>query len=501
MPLMPVSPSPIGSAIPDQAALLARGAALQNAGRASEAKAIFERMLMLDTRRFDILTLLGMAKAQLGDFAGALTTLELSLRMVPDQANAQNARGFCLFELNRTEEALACFDRAIALKFDPAWTNRAAALTAMGRFQEALDSYDRAIRIDPSDPTLYNSRVAALLWLRRDTDAMESLNRAIALKPEYAEAYYMKSQILLLRGEFTKGWDMFEWRWRMGQAQTAIRSFDVPLWLGRQDVAGRTILLYAEQGFGDTLMCCRFVPLVAALGAKIVLEVPATLHALMKTLDCPMDVVTAGSNLPGFDLQCPLMSLPKALNIQPDTIPAPVSYLRADADRQAAWANRFGPKTRPRIGLVWFGSLRGTIAWPRSMAFEDIVPITQCNADFYSLQKQMDPDASLDFQTHPTVIDLGPELHDFADTAAAISQLDLVISVDTAVVHLAGALGKPVWVLLATWPEWKWGEATQTPWYPSARIFRQTTPNDWSEPLEAVKEALVPWLLGPASRA
>jgi Flp pilus assembly protein TadD len=495
MPKMPTPHPAAGTLFENPDAMVAKATALLDAGRSDDARIVLERVLRIDRSRFDALTLLGIAHAQLGRPEDGLRLIDLALRMAPDQAIGQNARGVCLFQLDRIEEAFESFDNATRLGLDAAYKNRGATLMYLGRYDEGLASSDKALLINPSDPEIYVHRVPALLSHRRYDEALASLDHAVALRPDYAEAWFYKARILLTRGDFDAGWDLFEWRWRMRQAQRSLRDFVEPLWLGTESIAGKSILLHAEQGFGDMLQFCRFAPIVANLGAKVILEVPSELHALAMSLGHGIEVVPREAAPPPCDFQCPLMSLPKALGLQPDKIPAPRSYLFAPVDRLAAWDVRLGPPARPRVGLVWFGSFSGGIANLKSMAFEEMGSLTDCGADFFSLQKQQPTQDASAFQRSDTIVDLGPELKDFADTAAAMSKLDLIITVDTAAAHLAGALGGPVWVLLSTQPEWRWPDGPSTPWYPTARLFRQSVPCDWRQPLAEVRMALEDWIL------
>jgi Flp pilus assembly protein TadD len=494
MPKMPTPHPAAGTLFENPDAMLAKATALLDAGRSDDARILLERVLRIDRSRFDALTLLGIAHAQLGRPEDGLRLIDLALRMAPDQAIGHNARGVCLFQMDRTEEAFESFDSATRLGLDAAHKNRGATLMYLGRYDEGLASSDKALLLNPSDPEIYVHRVPALLSHRRYDEALASLDHAVALRPDYAEAWFYKARILLTRGDFAAGWDLFEWRWRMRQAQRSLRDFGEPLWLGEESISGKSILLHAEQGFGDMVQFSRFGPLVADLGAKVTLEVPNELHELMKSLGHGIEVVAEGDPRPPCEFRCPLMSLPKALGLRPDRIPAPRSYLSASADRLAAWDARLGQSTRPRVGLVWFGSFAGGIANLKSMAFEDMLTLTNCEADFFSLQKQQPLDDASAFQRDDTLVDLGPELKDFADTAAAMSKLDLIITVDTASAHLAGALGKPVWILLSTQPEWRWPDGPATPWYPTARLFRQSVACEWGQPLAEVREALRSWI-------
>jgi tetratricopeptide (TPR) repeat protein len=479
--------------------LLAQATAAHHANRLMDAKASYEAILQINPNHTEVLTLLGSLLIQLGEPTEAIRLLDLSLRADRRQPHALNARGIALCEVRRFELAVADFEQAIALHLPAAHGNLANALNYLGRSNEALNEYQLALAISPNDPELHHNRGSALIWVGRDADALASFDRALALRPDYAEARFHRAELLLLMGDFANGWEQFEWRWKLDEAKPTLRHYEQPLWLGREDIAGKTILLHAEQGYGDMLQFCRFVELVEAKRAKVVLEVPRSLKRLMQTLHGTPLIVDNRHDIPPCDFHCPLMSLPLALGITPGTIPSRSPYLAVDLELEAAWSARLGAPTRPRVGLVWFGSMTTTASHIKSMAFDDILRLTECAADFYSLQKQQVPGDELAFQSSNRVVDLGPELQDFADTAAAIAQLDMVITVDTSVAHLAGALGKPVWIMLSHLKDWRWQQSgSTTPWYPTATLFRQNSPNDWASVVDAVAAELRRWIAGRA---
>jgi Tfp pilus assembly protein PilF len=498
MPRMPLLPRATPSTVflqQQEATLFARATAFHQAGQLADAKVAYEALLRINARNSEALTLLAMVHLQQGAPPEAIRLLDLSLHVDPQQPLAHNARGIALCRVQQFETALAAFDHAIALHLDEAYGNRANALNYLGRSREALSDYDRALAFNPDDAEIFHNRGSALQWQGEYDAALASFDRAIALRPDYPNARFHRAELLLLLGDFTSGWKEFEWRWKLDEVQPHIRAYSKPLWLGQPDIAGKTILLHAEQGYGDMLQFCRYVEVVKARQTNVVLGVPPSLKRLMTTLRGAPVVVDNLNDIPPFDFHCPLMSLPLALGTTPATIPADTPYLAADPTLASAWSARLGVRSRPRIGLVWFGSSVTTASHIKSMAFEDILRLTDCDADFYALQKQQTPGDELSFQRNNRVTDLGPDLHDFADTAAVIAQLDLVITVDTAVAHLTGALGKPLWIMLSHLKDWRWTQqGPTTPWYPTAKLFRQPRPNDWIGVLDAVKAELLRWL-------
>jgi Glycosyltransferase family 9 (heptosyltransferase) len=303
----------------------------------------------------------------------------------------------------------------------------------------------------------------------------------------------------LLIGDLYRGWEKNEWRWETEQIRHGKRSFPQPLWLGSDEIAGKSVLLHAEQGLGDTIQFCRYAPLVAARGARVILEVQAPLHDLLCTLSRAVQIVSAGDPLPDFDLHCPLLSLPLAFATRLETIPSATPYLSSQEGKTRAWRERLGQHEKPRIGVAWAGNPRkelpgaNRIDGQRSIAFDRLAPLFQITTcEFFSLQKGDDAVRQLrDSILRQRVMDYTDDLHDFADTAALIENLDLVISVDTSVAHVAGALGKPFWLLNRYNTCWRWLlDREDSPWYPTARLFRQDATREWDSVVARIATAL-----------
>jgi hypothetical protein len=315
---------------------------------------------------------------------------------------------------------------------------------------------------------------------------------ALQHQPGNAEAHWNRGLLHLQQGRYAEGWPGYEWRWQVAHLSVSRqrRPFSQPLWLGREDLAGKTILLHAEQGLGDTLQFCRYADMVAARGARVILEVPPALLELMRTLAGPAEVLARGAALPPFDVHCPLMSLPLAFGTTLATVPAPASYLRADAAKAAAWDGLLGPGDRLRVGVAWRGSQAHKDDDRRSIDFAVFAGALSPACEFVSLQDRHRPEDAALLAASP-VRDYGSRLADFSDTAALCAAVDLVITVDTSIAHLAGALGKPVWILLAANADWRWllGR-TDSPWYPSARLIRQQPGESWAAVLADVRAGL-----------
>lgn len=476
-------------------ALINTATVLRLLGRDSEAAGAYMRALAVNPNRAEIWIALGNTFGLLQRHEDALTSFDRALALNPHSAETLSNRGNALWQLRRAGEALTSFDAALALRPDAAeiHSNRANALLDLNRPDEALANLDRALALKPGYTEALVNRANALRDLNRSQEAIESCDAALTINPELAEAHWNKALEQLLLGDLAQGFSNYEWRWK--RAGSAPRDFGVPQWrgedIGEEDLGGKAVLLHAEQGFGDTIQFVRYVPLLAARGAKIVLEVPDSLHPLLGAIDGVVAIISRGQPHPAIDLHCPLMSLPLALGTTLETVPASVPYLRAPADRIEAWRLKLPASGKPRVGLVWSGKPSHRNDHNRSIAFERFAPLlAQNDVDFISLQREVrDGDKPL---LEKSAI-LRPDLDtvDFADTAAIIDTLDLVIAVDTAVAHLAGAMGKTLWLLLPFSPDWRWMlHRDDSPWYPTAQLFRQPRIADWDSVVARLREAL-----------
>jgi tetratricopeptide (TPR) repeat protein len=517
------------------AALFADASKLHQVGRIREAEYVYKQILAVQPDHFDCLHALGVALYQLGDYAEAVRLITLALKQKPQDAIAMNNLGSALAmqgrpaealvsfsgavaalpdyaeahvhrsdvlrELGQYEEAVAGYDYVLALRQDlaEAHCGRGNALANLKRLDEAIQSHDRALKLRPDFAEAHCGRGIALAELDRIDEALDGFAQAQSLRPGYAEAHVNEAMYRLLLGEFERGWEKYEWRWQTARLKANKRSFSQPLWRGSDDIAGKTILLYGEQGFGDTIQFARYVPRVVALGARTILEIPGPLHSLMASLPGKPQIVAAGDPIPDFDLQCPLLSLPLAFQTRVDTIPCDIPYLSAPAEKVTAWRERLGEHLKPRIGLVWAGNPRkelphiNRLDHERSLALDRLAPLFDVEAcSFYSLQKG--DDAQRQLREGPwcdCVVDFTDDLRDFSDTAALMENLDLIISVDTSVLHLAGALGKSVWLMNRYNTCWRWlRDRDDTPWYPGVRQFRQNASRDWGPVIGRITAAL-----------
>lgn len=475
---------------------------LHHSGHLTKAEQMYHRILATYPGHFDTLYKLSMLYAQQGEYLKALQYInealdhyEMASHPKPHYAELFNARGTLLEHLRNFEEALASFELASTFKPDyaEAFYNRGVILQSLMRFEEALDQYTTAIALKPDFAEAFNNRGTLLRKFRRFDEALIHYNMAITLKPDYADAHYNKSTCALLLGHFEEGWREYEWRFQVRNAQERLgraEHGDRPLWRGDTDLSGKTILLHTEQGLGDVILFCRYAQYLAKCGASVILEVPLSLKTLLLSLKGPSYIITRGEKPPAYDVQCSVMSLPLAFGTTLNSIPASTPYLWAESSRMAQWQEKLGPKTGLRIGLAWSGDMTHDDDRNRSIPLELLIPLTELPLQFYSLQKDVRK-ADQHALNRSTIQDFSGELDDFADTAALISQMDLIISVDTVIAHLAGALGKPVWVLLPIIPDWRWLlDRKDSPWYPTARLFRQTHARDWTKVIKQAHKTL-----------
>lgn len=439
---------------------LAAAAALYQQGRGPEAQALCEDILQREPRNAGVLHLLGLIHYQAG----------------------------------RATRGAAFIGQAVAIHpHDPSMlANHAAALMESGAYADAVRAADAALTLNPQFARAHTNRTAAILnWaktLKNDAVAAlgagnmaaahDNLAAALKLTPDDADVRVSLGILQLQRGEFGAGFVNYAQRWDSGALNLPQRGFVAPLWTG-EDVAGKTILLHNEQGFGDAIQFSRYAPLVAARGAHVILEVGAAVVPLLKQLPGVAEVIARGADLPRLDFHCPLLSLPQAFKTEVESIPPPV-VLKADPAKVALWRDRLGPKSRPRIGLTWSGNVRQANDANRSVALKDLAGALPPGFDYVSLQKEVRAADAEALRTHSHIRHFGADLADFSDTAALCDQMDHVVSVCTSTAHLAGAMGKPTAVLLCFDPCWRWLLARgDSPWYPSVTLYRQDQSGDW----------------------
>ncbi|HEY1982371.1 MAG TPA: tetratricopeptide repeat protein [Xanthobacteraceae bacterium] len=456
------------------------GQALLGLKRGAEALECLDKARALAPDDISILIQHANTLLSLGRPGDALAEFQQILTRDPRHLEARINCGLAQAALGLPEQALAEFDAALALApgHPIVQFNRGVTLLKLGRYAEALAANDAALAALPEHPGALLNRGRALAQLNQLDAAISSYEALIARQKDHADAHFNLALTLLTRGDYRRGFAEYEWRWRRtGMPAPKNRG---RLWLGEYPLARKTILLHAEQGLGDTIQFARYVPQLVAAGATVVLEVPAELKPLMAVFGGAGTIIARGETPPPFDVHCPLGSLPLALGTELATVPAPIPYLAADPTRHAKWSARIEGLRRPRVAIAWSGNASHDNDRNRSIAFGRLTPLFDAPAAFVSVQRDLRNSDAAALAGENRVTNIGSELDDFSDTAAVLALCDLVIAVDTAVVHLAGAMGRPVWVLVPFAPDWRWGLTGETtPWYPTARLFRQTSPGYW----------------------
>ena len=482
---------------PQDAVMLAnRGNALRSLKRTEEALASYDKSLAFAPGDPEIHHSRALALITLERYEEALGSLDRAQALAPERVGVHFHRGVALSLLERHAEALASFERALALEPRSAEVlgNRGVVLGHLGRSEEALESFARAAEAKPDYIDAFTNAAGTLNALGRRREALEQFDRALRIQPDHPPTLWSKSLLKLAMGEYDEGWPLYESRLRLEYLREYHRTFSMPRWTGSEDLAGKRILIHAEQGLGDALQFCRYLPLLEEKGAQVVFEVPEVLSKLLRSLRFRGAFICQGQPLPpALDYYCPLLSLPLAFQTRADTIPAEVPYLAPDEAAVESWRVRLSTLPGLKVGLNWQGhAVAEKQAWirGRSFALTCAAPLARIpGISLISLQKG--PAARLRSE-----VDFGSELTQLTDpddvsadalmeTAALMSALDLIVTSDTSVAHLAGALGLPVWVALHAAPDWRWLlERADSPWYPSMRLFRQRSPGDWSEVFE-----------------
>ena len=422
----------------------------------------------------------------------AIQCYEKALKCDPDNAEVHYNLGLLLDETGDVDEAIRCYRQAVQLEpgYFLAYHSLGNALHNKGLLEDAIVCHKKAIELSPEVPEFHYNLAVAFQEKCLLSESADSYRKAIQLNPEFAEAHLNISLIQLLSGNFEDGWKGYEWRWKVKSFKRP--DFPKPLWDGA-DIAGRTILIYAEQGLGDTIQFIRYILLVAQRGAKVIVECQKELASLLRSVEGVTLVIPRGEPLPEFDLQCPLLSLPMLFNTTLETIPANIPYIAADPRLVQKWKAKVScDDSRLKIGLVWAGKPTYQRVRYRSYTLASFAPLAHLeNATFFSLQKG----SASEQAKHPPeglrLIDYTREINDFADTAALVANLDLIIAVETSVAHLAGAMGKPVWALIPFIPDWRWLlNRSDSPWYPTMKLFRQRSYGEKESVIHQILEEL-----------
>jgi tetratricopeptide (TPR) repeat protein len=479
---------------PDNPTLHANlGAVLCRRGQLEDAIGHHRRASELAPDDISHLRMLGLVLHEARRVQEAVEIYQRATALDPGDVVILSNLGAGLCDLQQFEEAVAACERALALDPDhaPARTNLGIIFEAQGDADAAIAAHRRTIAADPGYAKGHANLAIALRNKGEIDEALAVSHRAVALAPEDPLTRYNHAHFLLMCGDLENGFVEYKWGRKCVPLSEDMPTFSEPEWQG-EAFEGRTLLLFAEYGMGDVLQFVRYLPMVAAKGSSIVLQVQPALAPLLRTMS-GVTVIPRGEPLPPFDLQLPMMDLPRLFGTTLDTIPTGIPYLHADPARTAAWRQALGNTPSLKVGVVWAGNIRHKGDGRRSLAAEAVLPrLITPGVQLFSLQKEPRPaDVPVLKELGADIVDLAPVLGNFADTAAAVAALDLVISVDTSVAHLAGALGRPVWVLLPYALDWRWlRDREDSPWYPSLRLFRQRRPQQWDEVLTRVAAEL-----------
>jgi tetratricopeptide (TPR) repeat protein len=473
------------------------GNVLKDKGQLDEAIAAYRQAIRIEPDVALAHNNLGAVLQDTGQLDEAMAAYRQAIALRPNFAEAHTNLGIALKDKGQFDEAIAAYRQAIAIRpnYAEAHSNLATALKDRGQLDEAIDAYRQAISLRPNFAEAHSNLGNALIDRGQLDEGIAAFRQAIALRPDFAGAHNNLSLALLARGDFQQGWEEFEWRLKCEDFPSHLRNLTEPQWDGCP-LEGRTILLHTEQGFGDAIQFIRYLPLVAQRGGKIIIECYAELQRLFQTVAGRCQIVVRGQPLPAFDLHCPLLSLPRVFGTNFANLPQIVPYLSPDPALVEAWSRTLGaPDGQLRVGLAWAGNPRYKWDRTRSVNLQQLAPFAAARGvKFYSLQKGPPGEQAKNPPVGLELVDLGPELNDFVDTAAVMSLMDLIITTDTSVPHLAGALGRSVWVMLQLVPDFRWlRDRTDSPWYPTMRLFRQPTWGDWDSVITRVVDALSQW--------
>ena len=520
MPRMPTTSSPFQPT--DLPGMLRQAMAFHSQGHIEGARALYQRILGIAPTHFDATHLLGVTYAQTGEHDKALQLFSKALSIqpghpealfnrgtlyqrqhatadaiadftrvideVPGHQGALNNRSVCLEAANRFDEALADSDRLVALDPDNAvfWNNRGKLLGAMLDFEAALACLDKAVTLKPDYAEALNNRAGIYAEFHRFDQAMADYDTALALKPDFADLKLGKGQLLVQQGNYSEGWPLFEWRWHQAGRQQAAAAFDTPPWLGDAELAGKAILIHAEQGLGDTIQFCRYIPLLAERGARVIVRAQPPVIDLLSSLDGVDTLLRPGDEAPEWDLHCPMMSLPLAFGTVLDTVPDHGPYLSVEPELVGRWADRLGSGAKPRVAIAWRGNPDNRNDRRRSMQLSGMVPFLDDGIEWLSLHHQLTDDEARLTEATPQLTRPLDEDTDLTDAAAICAVADAVMTIDTSMAHIAGATGRPAVVMLPFQPDFRWPvDRADTPWYANLTLVHQGADRDWAPVVRA----------------
>ncbi len=462
-------------------ALYNKGLALQKLGDLNAALKAHQEVVFRQNDYAEGFYSLGIIHHDLKNHALALQNYARAIELKPDYIEAYTNQGIVLKELNDLDAAIASYEKAIEL--NPAlaepYNNLGNALQQKNQTEQALWCYEQALTLQPENRYALTNLGNLLTDLHRFEEALAAYDRALALAPEDTDAHWNKALLFLVQGNFLQGWPLYEWRWKLSNFDSLKRHYPEPLWDGQASLQNRTILIYYEQGLGDTIQFSRFVPALQALGARVVFEIPSALMGLLASLPGVDQWMQAGERPPPFDTHLPLLSLPWRLGVVRLDQLQPGPYLKVSSTHSSHFCQLLGQKNRLRVGLVWRGNSQHQYDHKRSCQLQDWLPFLPAGIDYFGLQKDPSDDEARMMHEHGSIRNWSESFSDFSHTAGLIEQLDLVVSVDTSVAHLSAALGQDTWLMIPQSADWRWlHDRTDSPWYASLRLFRpQKEPN------------------------
>lgn len=469
------------------------GNAYRQLGELDAAMKHFSCAIGLKADYADAYYLRSLLHSQLGDLLQALADIEQAIRLGAVAAEVYLDYAELLKQSGHLQKSLQMCDQVVRLnpQSAEAYALRAILHAEGMQHEQALVDCEHAIALAPGLALAHYNRGKILAAMHRHAEALQSYDEATRLAPDYANAQWNKALLKLSMGDYEEGWPLYAWRWKTSAGEKFFRQFAQPLWTGEQSLQGKTLLLHAEQGLGDAIQFCRYAILLRDMGVDVLIETPAPLMTLFESLGAGFRLVEQGAALPDFDLHCPMLGLPAAFKTTLQSIPLTSPYLGGSQDKREVWQSRLGLSSCSRIGLVWSGSKLHPNDKNRSIPLPELLPLLEMSMEFHVLQKEIDPADMRILLARRNVHVHAEHLHDMAETAGLLEQMDLVISVDTSIAHLAGALGKEVWILLPTVADFRWLlHRNDSPWYPSARLFRQAAAADWTPVIRHVCQTL-----------
>lgn len=461
-------------------------------GQLAEALSLYLQVIQLQPKHFDALNLAGAISLQLGDAHQSVDLLNRAVKIERNHAGAHNNRGSAYQQLGELDLAMLNFNKAIALdsRSEKAYNNRGNLWIKLKRPDDALRDFDRAIEIKPDYFSPHNNRGTVLSDMKRYSEATASFERAIELDPNSVDAHWNMGMCRLRLGQFEAGWRESEWRLKRPALVGLQDAYAAPMWTGAEPLEGKTILLCHEQGLGDTIQFCRYARLVSELGARVLLLVQPALVPLLQDLPS-VELHAQGDVVPAYDFYCPLLSLPMAFKTELSNLPLPADVIHPKAEQVALWRARLGVKRKLRVGIAWSGNASHVDDFKRSIPLQEFVSLLSDDIEWVSLHKDVRDSDRAVLTAHSDIAHFGDAQHDFTDAAALCELMDVVVSVDTSIAHLAATMGKPTFVLLAHNADWRWMlDRDNNPWYPSVTLYRQEKWGDWTGVLQRVRSDL-----------